>query len=399
MESPVAASGITERRRSEGGASESAASGRIDRRALGAVLIGWLAARVLVGVSFLVAHLLSGHVRLPDGRTHLDQGLLTWDGDIYRAIAEHGYAGQAREIVRFFPLYPLLGRAAGWVLGGRPDIALVLLTNLGALIAGYLLWQVAAARTGSVAVADRVVVLANLWPAGLCLVFAYSEGVFLALVVGVVLLVMRKHPLLAIPLLVLAGLIRPTGVLLAVVVAVAAIGDLRSAPEPSRWDLRRVAPWATAILAPFAGLGVYLWWLQATLDDGAGPFRIQGQLRAGWREPVTRSIAAVGHLFTGDFRDVYNVAFAVALIALAVVAVRDRQPAAWSSYLIVGLAVALSANNIDSIGRYGMMLAPAWALALGSLSARRWAYVTMLMASAVGFVWFTVLALLGLVIP
>lgn len=146
--------------------------------------------------------------------------------------------------------------------------------------------------------------------------------------------------------------------------------------------VRRTAPWIAAAAAPFAGLGLYLWWLQATLDDGAGPFRIQGELRAGWREPVTRSIAALLNLVTGEFRDVYNVAFAAVLIVLAVVAVRDRLPVEWTSYLIIGLAVALSANNIDSIGRYGMMLAPAWALGLGSLTSRRWVYASAVALSS-----------------
>lgn len=378
-------------------------SGVIDRRAVVPVLVGWVSARALVAMSFVVAHLLSGRLRLPDGRMHLDQGLLTWDGDIYRTIAERGYAGEAREVVRFFPLYPVLGRGLGWVLGGRSDIALVVLTNVGALLAGYLLWRIASERSGSVGFADRVVVLANLWPAGLCLVFAYSEGVFLALVLGVVVLVAQRRPLWAVPLLVLAGLMRPTGVLLALVVAVAGFRELRSdatgATGATSAMVRRTAPWIAAAAAPFAGLGLYLWWLQATLDDGAGPFRIQGELRAGWREPVTRSIAALLNLVTGEFRDVYNVAFAAVLIVLAVVAVRDRLPVEWTSYLIIGLAVALSANNIDSIGRYGMMLAPAWALGLGSLTSRRWVYASAVALSSAGFVWFTALALLGRVVP
>ena len=64
-------------------------------------------------------------------------------------------------------------------------------------------------------------------------------------------------------------------------------------------------------------------------------------------------------MFSSEFRDVYNLIFTVVLVTLLVVAVRRRVPAVWTTYLAVGLIIASSANNIDSIGRYGIVLAPA----------------------------------------
>ena len=79
-------------------------------RAAPSVVGGWLAARLALIVSFVLAEALAPHVTLPYGRAKLDEGLMAWDGQYYRAIAELGYAHADPDAVRFFPAYPLLGR-------------------------------------------------------------------------------------------------------------------------------------------------------------------------------------------------------------------------------------------------------------------------------------------------
>ena len=83
--------------------------------ALRPALLGWALARAAAALGYWAAQLLDRRVSLPDGRLHLQQGLLTWDAAIYRSIAADGYRALPREVVRFFPLHPLLGRWVGVV--------------------------------------------------------------------------------------------------------------------------------------------------------------------------------------------------------------------------------------------------------------------------------------------
>ena len=355
---------------------------------------------MLVGVSFLIANALAPHVDLPFGRLHLTQGLVSWDGAYYRVISEQGYEHVPNEVVRFFPLYPLLSRWFAPLVGGRHDISLVVIANVAALVAMYLLWKLIVELGHDDGVAARGVVLTALFPAGMCLVFAYAEAPFLVALLAATILLGRGRPLAAVVPLVTVGLLRPTGVMVSaavVILAVQAVVAARRSGEPLRWPT--LAAWGAAAVAPIAGLAAYLGWLQATSGRGDAPLEVQRRLRAGFHEPVSRVVRAVLDVVTGNFRDVYNLAFLVVLIAAVVVAVRRRLPWAWTAYLVVGLLVACSANNIDSLGRYGMLLAPTVPLALGVVLRRRSWFVAATAVSAVGFVWFTVVATLGLVVP
>ena len=313
------------------------------REAAPTVVGAWVGARALVALGIGLAHALSGRVALPVGRIHLDQGLVTWDGDAYRSIAERGYGRIASDLVRFFPLYPETARFVAPVLGGRTDVALVLITNLTALAAMFVLWKFVVESGHDASVAARAVVLATAFPAAMSLVYAYAEGPFLLCLLAAALAMQLRRPLVAAFPLLCLGLLRPTGVLVCVAVVVLAVGDLRVDRAA-----KRVVGWVVALVAPVAGAGAYLWWLEATEGRGAAPLDVQRELRAGFRDPVTRLAGAVWDVARFEFRDTYNLAFAVALIVAVVLAVRRRLPLAWTAYLVVGLLVALSANNIDS---------------------------------------------------
>ena len=105
------------------------------RDALVVVLPAWVVARLLVGAGWLVAVLLVDG----DEPRALGRGLLAWDGDWYRSLMVHGYEGMPLESVRFFPGYVFLSRAVDAVLPGGQVTALLVVANLGTLVAMVLL--------------------------------------------------------------------------------------------------------------------------------------------------------------------------------------------------------------------------------------------------------------------
>ena len=106
-------------------------------RAVLAVLPAWLVARVVVAAALVLAHLSVRSVRPhnPTALQRVHDGLLGWDAGWYRSIADHGYAAAGRESLRFFPLFPLLGRWLGHIPGLGTGGALVVVANVASLLA------------------------------------------------------------------------------------------------------------------------------------------------------------------------------------------------------------------------------------------------------------------------
>jgi len=90
------------------------------------VLLPWLTTRVLIAAGFITAYAVSEHLVPTNKPNVLSEGLIAWDGTWYRDIAMHGYDAVAPDGLRFFPLFPLLGRVASVVTLGRTDFALIL---------------------------------------------------------------------------------------------------------------------------------------------------------------------------------------------------------------------------------------------------------------------------------
>lgn len=359
---------------------------------------GWVAARLAVAAGFLAAHLLSGTVDLPDGRLHLDEGLGTWDGTFYRVIAEGWYGGQGTpaEAARFFPAFPALGRVLAPLVGGSHTAALVVLANVAALAAAVLLWHLAREVTGDLGVADRSAWMVAVVPAADVFAFAYSESLMLLVVVAALLALHRRSPWPLVALGLAAGMLRPTGVLLAVAVATGAVLAARDHPDERRPG--RVAAWVAATAAPVVGLGVAMWVVSRRSGDLGEALDIQRRLRNGFRDPLTRLGEAVLDIATGHLHDVYNLAFAVGFAALFVVAWRRRQPTTWLVLMGLTWLVAASADRIDSFGRYCVVAAP-FTVALAQVTPRRPQQAVVGAVGLLATAWYTAEVLLGRVIP
>ncbi len=376
------------------GEADTAASSRslwslVDRRLLRTALIAWLGVRALVAAVWLV--LTIADRREPVER--LPRGLLAWDGDWYDLIARVGYQPDGEEI-RFFPLYPWLGRAAGLVAGDRPGIGLVVVANLAALAAAVLLGAFALRVGRDWSTARAAVWAMSFWPAAFVFVFAYSEALFVTLTLVCALAARDRRWMIAAMAAFLAGLTRPTALALAVLLVAAAADEWRDVPATRR-ALR-----AGACLSPFAGVGAFA--LLSRRWHGAldGPFSTQEPLRGDLVDPFSRIgqgvLDAVGPERFGD-----GLHLPFALLAVAAIALVWREVGrAEALYTAAFVVVAISAENWNSLERYTLNAFPVF-VAFGALASRRRRLVQIgaLAVSAAGLVGLTTLAWTGHYVP
>jgi Mannosyltransferase (PIG-V) len=133
-----------------------------------------------------------------------------WDVDWFLRIAAHGY--DSRQASSFFPLYPALTAALGYVLRSNL-VAGVLISLIAAGAAAAGLVRVARAVASPAVAADSVLFLA-LYPIAFVFTAVYSDALFLALAVWSFAFAFRGRGFAAGVLAALAVLTRPTGIAL-----------------------------------------------------------------------------------------------------------------------------------------------------------------------------------------
>ncbi len=372
------------------------------------VLVGWIWARCCVAAGFLLSGRMERLLDNPRAVLGPHSGLLTWDGLYYRDIATGWYDGVTEAGARFFPLYPALARASAPIFGGRVDWALVAITNVAAFAGALVLWRLVREvidptestmsteplgagplhrLTGSVAA--RSAWMVAIAPAAFALVWAYTEGLALLLIASTLLALHRRAFLWAGVFALTSAALRPVGGLLLLPILV----ELwRARPRPS-WPVA-----VMAVIAPVVGLIGAFAVIAATTGDFWIPLDAQSQIRGGFQDPITRVLEPIGEVAKGNFRDVYNLAHMLVLIALFVVAWRGRQPVSWLAYAAATLLITLSSQQTDSLGRYALVVVP-FVVALAQWSDRRWRQAAVALVSSAGLVWLTSEALLGRMVP
>jgi hypothetical protein len=207
--------------------------------------------------------------------------LARWDTAFYHSIATSGYRWNpaifAHENVVFFPLYPLLMRGGGWLLGGFPLLAGLVVSLVAFAAAMALLYRLAALEMGE-DYAWPVVLLISSFPYALFFSVVYTESLFLFLSVGAFYAVRRGYMGWAATLALAAGMTRPNGFWLALPLLLLArtTPDRRASKPASRHLAYLVA------CAPLVGIAVYSAYLEFRFQDALA--WLHGQ--AAWGLPL-----------------------------------------------------------------------------------------------------------------
>src|SRR5690242_1011905 len=357
-------------------------------------LLVWVAgagAAALYGMSARMSLFDPGSVTRPFGAAGnaLTAPLARWDSVWYLAIANDGYpAGDPRRAA-FFPLYPLLVRAAK-LLVGSPIVAGAAVSLACFAVALVLLRRLTELELGAAA-ADEAVWALALFPAAVFFTAVYSEALYLMLSVGCLYAARTGRWAWAGTLGALGAATRSAGVLLVVPLA---IMWLARADGRAR---RRTRDAAWIALVP-AGLAAFCAALALGGGDAFAPLHAQdvwfrrfaGPFVGVW-DGTTAAWRGMHHLDAPSARaDVVLFAFLV-LAVPAVVGVLRRLPPAYGAYVVAALALPLSypvgPQPLMSLPRFLAVLFPlfmwlgAWMAEAGR--ARR---IAVLAPSAAGLV-------------
>jgi hypothetical protein len=239
--------------------------------------------------------------------------LLVWDGGWFTRVAAEGYPhtytyDQSHVMLgnglAFFPLYPLLIRVVHTV-GPSYDWAAISISWVAAGTASVLLYRFGTALRDQ-RLGYALVVLFCAQPMSAVLSMAYSEALFSALVIGALYAAYRERFLIAGVLGLGAGLCRPTGMALALAIAVAA--GLALHAGRSGW--RAVVGSSLALVS----VPAYLLWVGLRVGDLNAWFTIQ---TAGWGTTFDWGASTWNFLYTAFHQGNAWVQVSVAFILVA----------------------------------------------------------------------------------
>lgn len=177
-----------------------------------------------------------------------------WDTGWYLGIAEKGYswdpASSGMQNIAFFPAYPLAMRYGGFLVGRQRLWAGVLISLISFFFALKYLYRLARETIDDDAAAAAVLFVAA-YPFAFFFSTAYTESLFLLASVGACFHFQRNELRHAAAWGLLAGLSRPNGCFLSVVLALMALRDLRAHTFAS------LVPKIAAAAMPGIGMLVY----------------------------------------------------------------------------------------------------------------------------------------------
>lgn len=322
------------------------------RRAILPGAIGyWYLSGLLVVVAFLFGFSLVRPVPIgqPARRDALD-AVNSMDGRWYKQIATEGYRFDpaARSNVAFFPVFPLLARCATAVTGVRPEVGLLIASNVSFLAALGLLGAYARARFGDARgyVPDYAMLATALFPTACFFRLAYSEATCLLLLVAASYAMLRRWPLWSIVLVSgLATAARPVGVAVLAPLAIHIYRRADAAESPGRRK-HFIRFGKIALYLPLAcwGLVAFLAYQYFALGELFATFRAPNFWRIRPAVPWTEKLAALATL--EPLRSVYDDT------SPAFWAARDSHDLPWCSMQFANPLFFIAAVVLVAIGAW-----------------------------------------------
>jgi Mannosyltransferase (PIG-V) len=323
-----------------------------------------------------------------------------WDSVWYLAIAQGGYDHDPSRTA-FFPLYPMMIRGVGVVIGSDL-IAGVLISLVAFAFALLLVYRLAVLELDS-KLAGVTVMLIAFCPMAYFFSAVYSESLYLALSVGCILPARLGRWASAGVLGALAAASRNSGIVLVVPIVLLFLygpradrPDPHAARGPQATPANRSGPWLLLPRHPIqpaigwgalvpAGLAAYVGWLALKTGDGLAPFHAQqvwfrhfagpfggvwdGAVAAwdGLRQllhgppPPLYFTTAGGNALTVAGQNLMLFGFLV-LGLIACAGTFRRLPLAYGAYALASLAMPLSypvgPQPLASLPRYEVVLFP-----------------------------------------
>lgn len=286
------------------------------------------------------------------------------DGGWYATIVREGYERRPFEATRpanwaFFPLHPMLWRAA-WVITGDLPAAGMWLVNLTFLAALIVLNRLALALGRDPATAERTVLAVALFPVSYFCALPWSESLFLLVSASAFLAAVRGRW----GWLALLGALTTATRLAGLFLLPALLLYL--------WPRRRELPWQAwfALCVMPLGLGLFMLKLQIVTGDPLAFSHIQSAWGRHPGSPLAPIFDALSepHVAIEDWNFRYlNLAAALGGAA-AVVALWRRGEASLAAFLLLGLVAPLATGTLMSMSRYLLGLFPL-ALAIADVTA------------------------------
>ncbi len=325
---------------------------------------------------------------MPFERQKFAEIFAAWDSGWYFDIASRGYYFNAdgQSSIAFFPLYPMLMRAAAWPFGGTDKaiwVAGIVVSSAAFALALLAVHRFTQHVFGDREVARRAVLYMALFPFSLFFTRVYAESVFLLTSVLAVSRAYDGRWWRAGMWGALATLARPNGILIALPLALLALGG--------RPPARVLASRFTALLLIPVALAGYCAYVYTLSGNPLG--WLSAQAHWGYslgHPPWQQLLKMIGRFVKYGFYDYFFVSKmapfrllhgVAALIFLALTpAIFKRLGVAMGAYVLVSLLVPLSSNALEGVGRYSAVLFPAFML-VGSFKSPRLHEAILIVAS------------------